>query len=452
MPAAANVARLEAGGAVDRYELIRTLGVGAFGRTVLARDRASGRQVAIKVLETGRVDTFKGFELFDREAAVLRSVRHHGVPEIFESLRGEWEGRPAALLVMEYVEGPSLKEIIDGGRHLDPAEATHILLELLGVLDYLHGRVPPILHRDLKPANIILRPDGFPVLVDFGAVRNAIHPAGHDGSTIVGTYGYMPFEQHMGRAAPSSDLYSLGATFVHLLTGRPPQEFLTADGSMELPPSLPGGERLRQVLARLLLHAPSERYQSAREARQALLESAGHAVAAAGAPGPPARSADRRALALLDLPPAPRRIEGELAAHFRTTAPTMVRLMHESGDIDPRTGPGLAGAALILLMSTITLGIVPAILLGQARVRRRRLRRFFELGTPALAEITAIEPASSDFVKLALVKYEWTADGEPHRDSDEIFARISDRWRVGDRIPILYLAERNYDSVIIAGA
>jgi hypothetical protein len=436
----------------DRYEVLRTLGAGAFGRTVLARERASGRHVAIKVLETDRVDTFKGFELFDREAAVLRSIRHHGVPEIHESLRAQWNGSPAALLVMEYVEGRSLKEIIDGGHHLDPADVTHMLLELLGVLDYLHGRVPPILHRDIKPANIILRPDGFPALVDFGAVRNAIRPAGHDGSTIVGTYGYMPFEQHMGHAAPSSDLYSLAATFVHLLTGRPPQEFLGEDGRMALPPSLPGGERLRHVLARLLLHSPAERYQSAREARQALIEPAGGAATVAGPSAAVTRASERRALAVLELPPAPRRIEGDVAERFRTTAPTLSRLMYESHDADPAAGPGLAGGALIILLSAVSFGILPAVVLSQVRARRRRLRRFFELGAPAIAEITGIEAAGSDLVKLALVRYEWTADGEVHRDSDETFARISDKWRAGDRIPILYLPDHNYDSVIISGS
>jgi serine/threonine protein kinase len=91
----------------------------------------------------------------------------------------------------------------------------------------LHARVPPVLHRDIKPANVILRPDGAPVLVDFGAVRTVFRAAAEGGSTVVGTFGYMPFEQYMGQASPASDLYALGATLLHVITGRGPAEFAT---------------------------------------------------------------------------------------------------------------------------------------------------------------------------------------------------------------------------------
>jgi len=432
----------------DRYELQRTLGQGAFGRTLLARDRETGREVAIKLLDTQRVDTLKGFELFEREAAVLRSVRHHGVPEIYASLRGEWEGRPAAFLVMEYVAGTSLATLIQERHHLDAALASHILLELLGVLDYLHGRVPPILHRDIKPANIILRPDGFPTLVDFGAVRTALHAPGQDGSTIVGTYGYMPYEQHMGQATPASDLYALAATFLHLLTGRPPQDFLTPEGRIEVPSGLPGGDRQRQVLSRMLRPSPAERFQSAREVRQALVSDT------QGPAGDSARSlvaaAPRAVPALPELPPAPRPLDGEVLREFKRLAPTTWRYLnaeeHTHGRVDP------AGVALVVFFSILTAGVLPMLFWARARARRRRLALFLQEGVPGIAEVTAMHDEKVEFnVKLTRVRYEWEADGELHRDSDETFSYVSDKWRVGDRIRILYIPARGYDSVIVEG-
>src|SRR5687768_16890308 len=133
-----------------RYEVVRQLGHGAFGRTFLARDREGGRDVALKLLDARGTAGFKAYELFEREADVLRSLRHHGIPAVHDRFRDAWEGAPAEFLVMEYVEGISLARMIEERRPLDPAEVVDLFVELLGVLDYLHGRVPPILHRDIR--------------------------------------------------------------------------------------------------------------------------------------------------------------------------------------------------------------------------------------------------------------------------------------------------------------
>ncbi len=430
----------------DRYEVLRTLGQGAFGRTFLARDHQSSRDVAIKMLDTRTVETWKGFELFEREAAVLRSVRHHGVPEIYDSIRAEWEGREAAFLVMEYVAGMPLATLIEERRHLDPAEASHLLLELLGVLDYLHGRVPPILHRDIKPANIILRPDGFPTLVDFGAVRTAIHPPGQGGSTIVGTYGYMPYEQHMGQASPASDLYALAATYLHLLTGRAPPEFMNPEGRIEVPNGLPGGDRQRQVLTKMLRPSPPERYQSAREVRQALLATEDVATGRGLAPAPP-----RTVPAVPDLPPAPRKIEGPTAALLRELVPSAVRVM--SASKTPGEPIGFATGMALIAVGLVTFGIVPAIYLASSRIRRQRVLRFLRDGVPAIAEIITMQDAKNDMgVKISRIRYQWQVDGRLHRDSDEVLAIYSDKWAVGEPIRILYLPDQGFNSLVISTA
>ena len=148
----------------ERYEIVRAIGHGSFGRTFLARDTVAGRDVALKLLDQRADVDLKALELFEREAAVLRSTRHQGIPEVFDFLRVEWEGTPASLLVMEYVEGSSLATMIEERRQLDPSEVMHLFLEMLGILEYLHALVPPVVHRDIKPSNIIMRPNGLPAL------------------------------------------------------------------------------------------------------------------------------------------------------------------------------------------------------------------------------------------------------------------------------------------------
>lgn len=428
----------------DRYTVLRTLGQGAFGRTLLARDEASEREVAIKVLDTRKVDSFKGFELFEREATVMRSVRHHGVPEVYDSFKAPWEDRDAAFLVMEYIEGKSLDTLIQERHHLDPAQASHILLELLGVLDYLHSRVPPILHRDIKPANIIVRPDGYPALVDFGAVRSAIAPAGQDGSTIVGTYGYMPYEQHMGQATPASDLYALAATYLHLVTGNAPPLFMNAEGRIEVPATLPGGERQQQVLSRMLRPSPAQRFQTAREVRQALLAT----EAVALAPIAPVSSPVRRVAGTLTLPDAPRPLDGDAAARYRALAPSLWRNDGSGGLPVPDNAMGMA---LAVFMGVVTFGVLPAILASMAAARRKKLRRYFTRGTPAVAEITSIEGEKDELGgRRGRVRFQYEADGQLHRSSDTVAQAVADKWRPGDQVEVLYLPEDNYDGVIIS--
>jgi hypothetical protein len=123
-------------------------------------------------------------------------------------------------------------------------------LNLLDVLEYLHGLDPPVIHRDIKPANIIVTADGTPRLVDFGAVQAEILDE-TGGSTIVGTAGYVSPEQLMGRAEPASDLYALGVTLVHLLTGVPPTELPTNGFELELNDKLSTSPELAYIVGRM---------------------------------------------------------------------------------------------------------------------------------------------------------------------------------------------------------
>ena len=425
----------------DRYEVIRPLGRGSFAQTLLARDAKLNRQVAIKVLHPRAATDWKAYELFEREALVLRDLRHHGIPTVHESFKAQWDGTEAAFLVMEYVEGTSLAQIIAQQRHLDPTEVTQLFVELLSVLDYLHTRIPPILHRDIKPGNVIVRPDGSPAIVDFGAVRNVFMDPDESGSTVVGTYGYMPYEQTMGQASAASDLYALAATFLHFVTGRAPPEFMGESGRLAVPASLPCGERLRMVLTRLLHAAPGERYQSARETSAALLADA-PAGTALTVPVP---------VALAALGPVPRALTGDTHALYKRLAHSMWQLMEPT--VKPGQRWGIGGVLLVAFLSVITAGILPAVFWGHARNRKRRLKEFLTHGLPAVGRV--LDRAAEDLgfaAKVARVRYEFDVGGRKFRDSDLVLPWLADRWDVGTEIQVLYRPDREYDSVIVTTA
>lgn len=263
-----------------RWRLDTVLGEGATGRTWLAHrvdpatdgataGRDAPERVAIKELLPHRMRGWKNLELFEREARLLESLSHPGIPMFHEHI-SELDGDPPrAFLVQELIEGPTLLARLTA-RPLTGDEVRHLARQLLEVLVYLHGMTPPVLHRDIKPANVMFRKNGHAVLIDFGAVREVLRDADHRGSTMVGTIGYMPPEQYGGRALPASDLFSTGATLVHALTGKPPDVHFDGQFAIRLPEDLGVSAGLRGLLETLLAVDPADRPASAREALRLL--------------------------------------------------------------------------------------------------------------------------------------------------------------------------------------
>ncbi len=425
-----------------RYRVVRALGHGSFGHTYLAVDTAGGdREVALKQLHAEGERGWKAFELFEREAAALRSLRHHGIPEIFDHVHERADGGVIAYLVMEYVAGASLEQRLEQRAGLDPSALLRLALGLLDILEYLHARVPPVLHRDIKPANVILRPDGAPALVDFGAVRTVFRAAGEGGSTVVGTFGYMPFEQYMGQASPASDLYALGATLLHVITGRGPSEFATGDGVVEVPADLPGGSVLRGVVVRLLAPSASARYQSAREVRDALL------APSIGATGSPRSAALARVRVQSSaLAPGPRKIEGELKARFDQVVISPMGMLYSTH----RPSQPLSGnqKLLAVLLGFVTIGIVPLVYLLWHASRRARARVFFERGIPAPGRVLQVQTTSAEW--WFEVTYEFTIEGVTHRGADTMFPAVARLWQAGDDVELLVLPDKEFDSIIVS--
>ena len=210
----------------NRYQLQRSLGDNGVRQTWLAQDLEASdtkkQLVVLKLLAFGGNLQWEHLKLFEREAQILKQLDHPRIPQYIDYFsiddRTLWFG-----LVHEYIQGKSLKEKLISAERFTEKQVKKIAIEVLNILIYLHNLNPLLLHRDIKPSNLIWGEDNRIYLVDFGAVQDKATKEGVT-FTVVGTYGYAPMEQFGGKAVPASDLYALGATLIHLLTGISPGE------------------------------------------------------------------------------------------------------------------------------------------------------------------------------------------------------------------------------------
>lgn len=261
-----------------RYQMTRVLGCGGMGAVYLAEDtRIPGRRVAVK--ENLNI-TPQAQSQFQAEVSLMVGLDHPGLPKVSDQFTGP-TGRQ--YLVMDYVEGETLEDVVDQRGPLPEGEAITLAERLLDVLEYLHNHA--VIHRDVKPANVKLTPENKPVLVDFGIAK--LHAPGHGTQTAaqgVGSPGFAPIEQYGTGTDARSDLYSLGAVMYYLLTGQAPPE--APDLATGTPLPMPRNMRpdLSQHAQRVIFKAmalnPEQRYQSAVEMRQALLGPTGSPVSA----------------------------------------------------------------------------------------------------------------------------------------------------------------------------
>jgi len=211
-----------------RYAIQKQINKNAGLRTLLARDLKTQDLVVIKLLIFG--ENFQGddWKLFEREVKTLKLLSHPAIPRYLDYFDIDASMGKGLALVQSYIPAKSLEQWLIDGRTLSEEYIKQLAQALLEILCYLHEQKPPVIHRDIKPSNILLanrsgNSVGQVYLVDFGSVQTL---AAQKSSTItvVGTYGYMPPEQFGGRTVPASDLYSLGATLIYLVTGRHPAD------------------------------------------------------------------------------------------------------------------------------------------------------------------------------------------------------------------------------------
>lgn len=234
----------------SRYEVGQQLAKKPGRRTLLARDVSTGELVVVKILSFGSDFEWDALKLFEREAETLKSLSHPAIPRYLDFFELDSTSGKGFALVQSYISAKSLEEYLKAGRTFSEHEVKQLASSLLEILIYLHQRQPPVIHRDIKPSNILLGVSeacakrvrtgnslGQVYLVDFGSVQTLAAKEGGT-MTIVGTYGYMPPEQFGSRTVPASDLYSLGATLIYLVTGTHPADLPHKDGKIQFQPEL----------------------------------------------------------------------------------------------------------------------------------------------------------------------------------------------------------------------
>ncbi|WP_370247069.1 serine/threonine-protein kinase [Nocardioides sp.] len=286
-----------------RYSREREIGRGGMGAVWLGRDEVLGRRVAIK--RVGLMPGAAGPDLqrAEREARIAASLNHPhiiGVLDLVEDAEGQW-------LVMEYVDGSTLADLIRTRGPLPADFVTPILAQVASALAAAHAH--QIVHRDVKPSNILVREDGHVKLTDFGIARGLTDPSLTQTGLVTGSPAYLAPEVATGSGAtPASDVWSLGATLFHALAGRAPYEAGdTVLGALyrivnEPPPRLPDAGALAPVLEATLTHDPQARWSMAEVAR-VLAEVDPSAPSPLPSPGPAADPATRTRV--LPAPPAP---------------------------------------------------------------------------------------------------------------------------------------------------
>ncbi len=269
-----------AGGKVlnGRYEIVRRIGGGGMGAVYLAKDRNLGEAArAVKEMIESHIDDAqheKAIADFKRESLLLTELEHPSIPTVYDYFYDDASER--FYLVMKFIPGNDLSSRLrhaPGGR-IDEPTVTEWGIQVADVLHYLHTRPQPIIYRDLKPANLMIDSNSNRImLIDFGIARWVNKK--EKGVTAVGTMGYAPPELFSGQADARVDIYSLGATMFHLLTGSDPQDnpllifdFTKNPRPRQINPGL--SSEMERLLIRAVEYKPEHRFQSGAELREAL--------------------------------------------------------------------------------------------------------------------------------------------------------------------------------------
>ena len=256
---------------IGSYQVLRTLGRGGMGTTYLAWDRNRTVQNApmllvLKEMNADMARIAKARELFEREARILKSLEHRGIPKYYDF----FVENNRKYIVMELIHGHNLEQFVNQRGATEPERTIRWMIQICDILTYLHHLEPPLIHRDIKPANLMLRNlDGRLMLLDFGAVKEL----GTALETRIGVEGYSAPEQYRGKPCPQSDIYGVGTTIIFLLTGKAPMQYYRYQSNkfefdIDSIPNLPSN--LAEVLNIACQSDPRDRYQTAEELSEAL--------------------------------------------------------------------------------------------------------------------------------------------------------------------------------------
>ncbi|QLE44689.1 serine/threonine protein kinase [Nostoc sp. C052] len=258
---------------LERYQVQQELGKKAGRRSLLTRDLQTLELVVVKILSFGNEFEWNDLKLFEREAETLKALSHPAIPRYLNYFELDSPNSRGFALVQSYIPAQSLEAQLKAGRSFSEEEVKELAKAILEILKYLHGRQPPVIHRDIKPSNILLtnrsgNSVGEVYLVDFGSVQTIARRSST--MTVVGSYGYMPPEQFNGRATRASDLYSLGATLIYLVTGQHPGDLPQTDLRIEFEQAANISFSFKNWLSQMTEPIASQRFASVESALQAL--------------------------------------------------------------------------------------------------------------------------------------------------------------------------------------
>ncbi len=248
-----------------RYTLETEVGRGGMGAVWRGRDEVLRRTVALKKIGVAPGGITPDARRAEREAKLAAKLNHANVVAVYDLVEEAIDGQSQQWLVMEYVEGTDLSELIRRRRGLSPDDVAPILAQVASALAAAHGA--GIVHRDVKPSNILVTPDGQVKLSDFGIARTSSDPALTQTGLVTGSPAYLSPEVASGQqATPASDVWSWGATLFHALEGRPPYQF--GDNLLgalyrivhEEPPPCGSAGWLAPVLAATMTRDPAQRW------------------------------------------------------------------------------------------------------------------------------------------------------------------------------------------------
>jgi serine/threonine protein kinase len=253
-----------------RYRIESVLGESPGGITYLALDTDRSRPCVVKHLSLIAVRDVADLRLPEREARILAHLSHSRIPAFLDYIEDRTAQDVNIYLVHEYIEGKSLLELIEGGRHYTERQAVGIALDVVDILEYLHGFSPPVIHRNIKPSNIILGPGDSAFLIDFTAVQDSLVRKGSLDSSSLDSPGAMAPERFVGTSVPASDIYSLGMTLIFLLSHMEPSELARSGKPPDFRPYVNISEAFALVLDRMTEPGLENRYRNVRELKQDL--------------------------------------------------------------------------------------------------------------------------------------------------------------------------------------
>ena len=358
----------------NRYELGGILGRGGMADVRIGRDQRLGRTVAIKLLrpDLASDDTFQA--RFRREAQSAAALNHPAIVAVYDTGEStDANGLHIPYIVMEYVDGQTLRDLMRDGRKILPERSLSMVADVLSALDYSHRA--GIIHRDIKPANVMLTPEGQVKVMDFGIARAIADASVTQTAAVIGTAQYLSPEQARGETVDArSDIYSTGCLLYELLAGRPP---FIGESPVSVayqhvreearPPSQFNSDvsgNVDHIVAKALAKRTDDRYQSAADMRNEI-----DRVLAGGAVAPPSApdAASATAVAAVD---ALSGLSGSANATQVTQAvpagaPAGTGTLPPPSRRKPSSGRSKATFWILALLALVLLGTAAWALLGQ---------------------------------------------------------------------------------------